>query len=240
GDRLYRTGDLGRYFADGAIEFLGRNDFQVKIRGYRIELGEIEVALQQHPGVRDAAVVARADATGQKQLVAYYAAATGEVAESALRERLSAKLPAYMVPSVLVRLESLPLSANGKVDRKALPEPSEDAGTADRVYTAPEGPIEEAIAEVWCRLLKRSRVGRDDNFFDVGGHSLLMIRLREELSTRLGHEFSVVELFENPTPAALARRCGGDPEAEESVERAQERGTMRADRMARQRARRRG
>src|SRR5205823_2413743 len=150
GGRLYRTGDLGRWLGDGNIEFLGRNDFQVKIRGFRIELGEIEARLLEHPAVREAVVLAREDAPGEKRLVAYY---TGEAAEvEGLRAHLSAKLPEYMVPAAYVRLDGLPLTPNGKLDRAALPAPDGEA-YAQQAYEAPQGPVEEALAAIWSELL---------------------------------------------------------------------------------------
>ncbi len=180
--RMYRTGDLGRYLADGNIEFLGRNDQQVKIRGFRIELGEIEARLAEHEWVREAVVVARENASGEKRLVAYVVAAeamAGSETENLagkLRAYLTGCLPEYMVPAAIVRLEALPLTPNGKLDRKALPQPEGDA-YAVRGYEAPQGEIEEKLAEMWQKLLGVERVGRQDQFFDLGGHSLLAMRL---------------------------------------------------------------
>lgn len=152
GARMYKTGDLGRYRADGAIEYLGRNDFQVKIRGFRIELGEIEAQLSQCAGVREAAVLAREQGDGHKQLVAYLTAHEGTVLElEAIRTELQARLPEYMVPAAFVRLPKLPLTPNGKLDRKALPAP-DDAAYARNSYEAPQGPIEEAIAAIWSQV----------------------------------------------------------------------------------------
>ena len=161
GDRLYRTGDLGRYLPDGNIEFLGRNDFQVKIRGFRIELGEIEARLSSYPGIREAVVVAREDGGGDKRLVGYYtvgpvigsdgqATVLEDIGASELRAYLSLNLPEYMVPAAYVRLEALPLTANGKLDRKALPAPEGDA-YGRGVYEAPVGPVETKLAEIWAR-----------------------------------------------------------------------------------------
>ena len=198
--RMYRTGDLGRWRADGAIEYLGRNDFQVKIRGFRIELGEIEARLAELPAVREVVVVAReagqngegafgasgeTGTTGDKRLVAYWVARE-EVSEAdvptveALREHLRAGLPAYMMPSAFVKLDAMPLTPNGKVDRKALPAPDADA-LVTHVYEAPQGPVEEALAGIWQELLGVEKVGRHDNFFDLGGHSLLIVSLVEKL-----------------------------------------------------------
>ena len=186
GARLYRTGDLARYRTDGNIEYLGRNDFQVKIRGFRIELGEIEARLSECEGVREAVVVARQDSPGDKRLVAY-TTGEGEVGAEALRAQLLQNLPEYMVPAAYVRLEVLPLTPNGKLDRKALPAPDADA-YATRDYEAPQGEIEEKLAAIWSELLKVEQVGRQDNFFALGGHSLLV----GQLASRIEHQFDLV------------------------------------------------
>src|SRR5262249_4687217 len=182
GARMYKTGDLGRWLADGTIEYRGRNDFQVKVRGFRIELGEIEARLAEHEGVREAVVMAREDAAGDKRLVAYYT--TREEAESLgaeeLRGHLSAKLPGYMVPAAYVALGALPLTPSGKLDRKALPVPEADA-YAWRGYEAPQGETETLLAGLWAELLKLERVGRHDNFFELGGHSLLAVTLASRM-----------------------------------------------------------
>jgi aryl carrier-like protein len=201
--RMYRTGDLGRWLADGNIEFLGRNDFQVKIRGFRIELGEIEARLSEHEGVQEAVVLAREDTPGDKRLVAYYTAREqNSGGTEALRAHLAAKLPEYMVPAAYVRLESLPLTANGKLDRKALPAPEGDAYVV-RQYEAPQGAIEELLAGIWAELFNRERVGRHDNFFELGGHSLMAVTLVERLA-RAGLKADVRALFGTPTLAELA------------------------------------
>ncbi|WP_157375981.1 AMP-binding enzyme, partial [Burkholderia ubonensis] len=173
GDRLYRTGDLVRWRADGNLDYLGRNDFQVKIRGFRIELGEIETQLARLPDVRDVAVIAREDVPGDKRLVAYLCPrAPASLDIESLRAHLKAHLPDYMVPSAFVCLEQLPLTPNGKLDRKALPAPDLDA-LHTRRYEPPVGEVEHALADIWAQLLNVERVGRHDNFFDLGGHSLL-------------------------------------------------------------------
>ncbi|HEY2740522.1 MAG TPA: condensation domain-containing protein, partial [Thermoanaerobaculia bacterium] len=196
GGRLYRTGDLVRYLPGGDIEFLGRLDHQVKIRGFRIELGEIEAALLALPGVREAVVVARED-----RLVAYV------VGEAAFREQLRERLPEHMVPSVFMTLETLPLTANGKVDRKALPAPEEQQTSED--WLAPRTPVEEVVAGIWAELLGFSagdRVGADSNFFELGGHSLLATRVASRLRSAFGVELPLRDLFEAPTVAGLAAR----------------------------------
>ncbi|UUQ64831.1 amino acid adenylation domain-containing protein [Pseudomonas fuscovaginae UPB0736] len=202
--RLYKTGDLGRWLANGALEYLGRNDFQVKIRGLRIEIGEVEAALALCPGVREVVVIARED-EGQpdsKRLVAYLC---GEPAPAEqLRKALLKHLPEYMIPSAFVHLESLPLSSNGKLDRKALPAPDLDA-VISRRYVAPEGEIEIALANLWQDLLQLEQVGRHDHFFELGGHSLLAVRLISQIRQQLGVELSLAELFAQPELADLAR-----------------------------------
>ena len=208
--RMYRTGDLARYLPDGNLVFLGRNDQQVKIRGYRIELGEIEARLAAHALVREAVVIAREDGAGDKRLVAYVTTTTASDAvdvASTLREHLAKQLPGYMVPAAYVRLESLPLTANGKLDRKALPAPD---GTAvvQRAYEAPQNEIEQTIAAVWCDLLGLARVGRHDDFFELGGHSLLAVRLMTRLQHALGVELALVMVFAQSTLAELATAIG--------------------------------
>ncbi|SHM69443.1 amino acid adenylation domain-containing protein [Duganella sacchari] len=183
--RMYKTGDLGRWRADGSIEYLGRNDFQVKLRGFRIELGEIEAQLSRLDGVRGAAVIAREDQPGDKRLVAYIVAAPHAAAPdpAQLRAQLSSTLPDYMLPSAIVTLEALPLTPNGKLDRKALPAP-EGQGLAQQSYEAPEGEIEQMIAALWSELLGVERVGRHDNFYDLGGYSLMVFEVIEGLKQK--------------------------------------------------------
>ena len=205
GGRMYRTGDLGRWLPDGNIEFVGRDDFQVKIRGFRIELGEIEARLREHAGVREAVVVAGEDGDGGKRLVAYYTTLDEReegVGAEPLRSHLSACLPEYMVPAAYVRLEAMPLTPNGKLDRKALPAPDADA-YSKRIYEAPQGEIETRLAEIWAEVLKQDKIGRHDNFFELGGHSLLAVTLIERMR-RNGLKVDVRTLFAIPTLAALA------------------------------------
>lgn len=201
--RIYRTGDLGRWCADGSIEFMGRDDEQVKIRGFRIELGEIEGQLSRHPHVREAVVVARESAPGDRSLVAYITK-HGEVEPKVeeLRAHLSALLPGYMVPSAFVVLDRLPLTSNGKLDRKALPAPNLSA-YARREYEAPLGESELILAEIWQELLGVEPVGRHDGFFELGGHSLLVVQLMEKLR-REGMRLEVRAIYEAPTLAAVA------------------------------------
>jgi len=213
GGRLYRTGDLVRWNGVGQLEYLGRIDHQVKIRGFRIELGEVEAQLLSQEEVREAVVVAQAGPSGSR-LVGYVSLQAGQAIEAGeLRDRLGEAVPDYMVPSAIVVLEALPLNANGKVDRKALPEP-EFGGTEG--YEAPQGEVEEALAAIWAEVLGVERVGRHDNFFDVGGHSLQLIRVHRLLKERLQADLSLMDLFKHPTIDALVERIvrGADERAE--------------------------
>ncbi|MGX5797550.1 amino acid adenylation domain-containing protein, partial [Pseudomonas sp. E2-15] len=211
GLRMYKTGDLGRLLADGNVEYLGRNDDQVKIRGFRIELGEIQARLATASGVRDAVVIAREDAPGDKRLVAYVIAER-DIGAAELRDHLLLSLAEYMVPSAFVLLDKFPLTTNGKLDRKALPAPDADA-LARRDYAAPQGAVETAIAAIWQALLKLDKVGRDDNFFELGGHSLLAVKLIERMR-QVDLSADVRVLFGQPTLAALAAAVGGQQEVQ--------------------------
>ncbi len=206
GGRLYWSGDLARWRADGTLECLGRIDHQVKIRGYRVELGEIEAALARHPGVREAAVAARPDASGETGLAAYIVVRDGSDTSSAadLRRWLQGHLPDYMVPSAFVSLEALPLTPNGKVDRQALPDPAEGRLTETADFVPPRGPVEEMVASSWGSLLGVERVGAHDNFFDLGGHSLLATQVVSRLREAFGVEIPLRALFESPTIAGVA------------------------------------
>ncbi|RKH08371.1 non-ribosomal peptide synthetase [Corallococcus sp. CA053C] len=205
GARMYRTGDVARWLPDGEVEYLGRADFQVKVRGLRIELGEIESALEQHDSVRQAVVLAREDVPGDKRLVAYVAGRAGATVDvEALKASLLAKLPEYMVPPAFVVLDALPLSPNGKVDRKALPAPTlERAPEAARVM--PETPTEVAIAALFGELLNVKDVGARDDLFRLGGNSLLATRVLARLRALFGVELSLRALFQHPTVRQLAR-----------------------------------
>ena len=204
GERLYRTGDLARYRVDGNIEFLGRVDEQVKIRGFRIEVGEVEAVLAQHAGVRESVVVAREDDRGSTRLVAYVVANNGDLQTAELRNYMKQRLPEYMLPSAIVQLEAFPLTPNGKLDRKALPAPNGAGCEADEPYVAPRSELERLIAGVWREALGVEQVGVRDNFFNLGGHSLLLIRVNNRLREALRMELPVVELFKYPTVSALA------------------------------------
>ena len=203
--KLYKTGDLARYLPNGELEYLGRIDNQVKIRGFRIELGEIEALMVQHPAIWESVVVVREDEPGDKRLVAYV---VPQVEQSAtvleLRQFLKAKLPEYMVPSAFVLLESLPITSNGKVDRRALPKPEIDSTLLEK-YVAPRTPIEGMLAQIWAQVLKLERVGIHDNFFEIGGHSLLATQLLSRIRTSFKVELALRELFARATVAELAQ-----------------------------------
>ncbi|PNQ41088.1 hybrid non-ribosomal peptide synthetase/type I polyketide synthase, partial [Ralstonia solanacearum] len=202
-ERMYRTGDLGRWLPDGSLEYQGRADAQVKLRGFRIELGEIEARLSQCAGVREAVAMVREDMPGEPRLVAYYV--SGEAIEAqALREQLQSSLPEYMVPAAYVKLDRLPLTPNGKLDRKGLPAP-EGQAYASTAYEAPQGEVEVALAGIWQTLLGVERVGRHDDFFALGGHSLQAVRLVAQVRTQLGAELGLTELFAQPSLSAVAQ-----------------------------------
>jgi amino acid adenylation domain-containing protein len=204
GARLYRTGDQARWLPDGSIEFLGRIDQQVKIRGFRVELGEIEAPLNRYEGVREAVVVARAGESGARRLVAYVVFETEEVSSDKLRSYLQQQLPPYMVPSQFVSLTELPLTANGKVDRRALPDPEIERATVAREFCGPRTPAEEMLASIWSEVFRLSRVGIHDSFFELGGESILAIKLISRVNKDFDIELPVRALFEQPTIAELA------------------------------------
>ncbi|HEY6925770.1 MAG TPA: amino acid adenylation domain-containing protein, partial [Steroidobacteraceae bacterium] len=206
--RLYRTGDLGRWRPEGVIEYLSRNDHQVKIRGFRIELGEIEAQLLRHSQVRQAVVLVREDGPGEKYLVAYVvledAAANDTTIAQSLRAHLEPVLPEYMMPRAVVRLESFPLTSNGKLHRRALPAPELGTSTSRR-YEAPQGEIEEILAGIWRELLGSERIGRADNFFELGGHSLLGMKLLAHVAMKLNMHLPAASIFRYPTIREMAR-----------------------------------
>lgn len=205
--RLYRSGDLARWRPDGVIDYCGRNDFQVKIRGFRIELGEIEAHLRRHARVADAVVIAREDCLGEKRLVAYVTARArsdfGELDTHDLRAWLSAGLPDYMIPGTFIVLSTLPLTPNGKLDRQALPAPAVAAG-GDKQYERPQGQTEEALAAIWKEVLLIKQIGRQDNFFALGGHSVLGMRLLVSVATRFSIQVSLPDISRYPTLREMA------------------------------------
>jgi amino acid adenylation domain-containing protein len=206
GERLYKTGDLARYLPDGTLDFLGRVDHQVKVRGYRIEPGEIEAMLSQHPTVREAVVVVREEHPGDKRLVAYVVPAPEQSPlPSTLRHFLTQKLPAYMIPAAFVRLDAMPLTPNGKVNRQALPAPQYTRIELEGPFVAPRTHAETQVAAIWTEILKLDRVGVYDNFFALGGHSLLATQVVSRLRLAFPHvELPLRLLFEMPTVAGLA------------------------------------
>jgi len=205
GSRLYRTGDLARFLPNGTLQFLGRSDHQVKIRGFRVEPGEVEAALAKHPQVREAAVVVRGDGK-DKKLVGYYVA-ENSLSAADLRAFLKAELPDYMVPSLLVRLDALPLTPSGKVHRDALPAPDE-AREPRRAFTAPRNAVEETVAGIWMEVLHLPRIDVHDDFFELGGHSLTATRLIYGVRKAFGIDLPLRTLFAGPTVAALAEAIG--------------------------------
>jgi thioesterase domain-containing protein/acyl carrier protein len=219
GERYYRTGDLGRFLADGQIEFLGREDEQVKIRGYRVELGEVEAVLRGHEAVGEALVLAREEgAGGDKRLVAYVVARADGGEEAAplgaqeLRAYLRERVPDHMVPSAFVMLEELPLTSNGKVDRRALPDPAQSISAPERTFVIPRNTLEMQLAQIWEEVLSVSPVGATDNFFELGGHSLLAVRLMAKIQQQFNRKLPLASLFQKATvedQAALLAE-GGD------------------------------
>jgi thioesterase domain-containing protein/acyl carrier protein len=233
GKIMYRTGDLARYGTDGNIEFLGRGDDQVKIRGFRIELGEIEAVLSRHAAVKQVVVLAREDAQGEKRLLAYVVpsreagagsssstititgAGSGAITGEELRAYLKQQVPDYMVPQAVMILAKLPLNANGKIDRQALPEPEQ--AQAARVVVAPRNPDEEALLKVWQRVLNRQQIGVTDNFFDLGGHSLMAVQLMGEIKKDIGKEIPLAALFQGATIEYLAQLLQGQESVDKSI-----------------------
>ncbi|QTZ90350.1 non-ribosomal peptide synthetase [Streptomyces auratus] len=238
GERLYRTGDLARYWPDGTLEFLGRSDHQVKIRGFRVEPGEVEAVLRRCPDVREATVAVRDDLPGGRCLVAYVVPDAGQgFSEEPVRKELRAHLPEYMVPAHLVRLERLPVTANGKLDRRALPAPAVGAAGGD--FVSPAGGTEQFIAGVWSQVLGVARPGSRDNIFDLGGNSLRLAEIHVHLQARFGDGIQLVHLFENPTIESLARLVDGVSGAGSAAERTQDRAERQKQAMQRRRSPRR-
>ncbi len=232
GARLYRTGDRGRYLPDGQLEFLGRVDQQVKLRGFRIEPGEIEAVLCRHDAVRDAIVIARAEKNGEKRLIAYV---VGKVETGELRRYLHERLPDYMVPAAWVTLDALPLTANGKVDRKALPAPDSQRPDLASAYIAPRSEIEQEIAAVWQEVLGIDDVGVTDNFFDLGGHSLQASQVHGKLRARFEKDLRLFELFQFPTIEAMAKYINDEYVEESAPEQGVERAEVRKELRSRRR-----
>jgi amino acid adenylation domain-containing protein len=214
GERLYQTGDRVRWLADGNIEYLGRIDQQVKIRGFRIEPEEVRVALMQHPDVKDAVISTHGDSIEDRRLVAYIiAAAERELSSSDLSDYLKERLPEYLVPSVFVTLKKVPLTANGKIDYRALPQPNGLNVGLKNEYVAPRTDAEQLLRDIWQEVISIERIGIHDNFFDLGGHSILLLKAQQKIRERFQHELSLVELFKYPTIQLLAERLKREPDA---------------------------
>ncbi|HEX7841121.1 MAG TPA: phosphopantetheine-binding protein, partial [Kofleriaceae bacterium] len=209
GGRLYRTGDLAAWRGDGTIEFHGRADGQVKLRGFRIELGEIEAQLMACAELAAATVMVRDD-TGDQHLIAYVVPRAGAALDlDAARARLAAVLPRYMVPSAIIALDRLPMTPNGKVDRQALPAPSARRADLGGDYLAPEGDLEQAISRIWAEVLGVDRIGANDNFFDLGGNSLMIVSVGSRLCALLGRPVPVAVLFQYAQVRSLSAHLAG-------------------------------
>jgi len=202
GQRLYRTGDLARYLPDGKIEFLGRSDSQVKVRGFRIELAEIEAVFSEHPSVRKCAVIARRGAESNR--IVAYVASSEPIGGTELRRYGKERLPGFMVPSIFVEMDDIPLTPNGKIDRAALPEPGQESYATDREYIAPRTATEALLADIWSELLSTERISAEDDFFELGGHSLLVMRLASRAQAAFGVDLPLRAIFENPTLECIA------------------------------------
>ncbi|MCA1612829.1 MAG: amino acid adenylation domain-containing protein [Acidobacteria bacterium] len=235
GARLYRTGDVARWLAGGQLEFVGRADNQVKVRGFRIECGEVEAALDQHDTVRESVVVAREDTPGDKRLVAYVVPAEGQTPTVAgLREHVGGRLPGYMIPTSVVFLEALPLTPNGKLDRRALPKPEGYLPEMEATYVAPRSEIEHTVAGIWREVLQVEKVGVNDNFFSLGGHSILLARVHTKLREVFAQELTLLDLFKYPTVAALTRFLSQAADEGDSLDESLERASARKELLMRQ------
>ncbi|HEX4912779.1 MAG TPA: phosphopantetheine-binding protein, partial [Vicinamibacterales bacterium] len=218
GARLYRTGDVARWLADGRLQCMGRIDHQVKVRGFRIELGEIETALAAQPGIRQAVVTVHPDASGEQRLIAYAVHDGNEPpVVSDLRTALKDRLPDYMIPSIFQFVEAFPLTPNGKIDRKALPAPDGARPRLDSAYIVPRNALEQSIAAVWQDVLGVETVGVLDNFFDLGGHSLLLVKAHGKLRDIAPRPISILDLFRYPTIDALSKHFSQAPAAENAA-----------------------
>jgi amino acid adenylation domain-containing protein/non-ribosomal peptide synthase protein (TIGR01720 family) len=238
GARLYKTGDLGRFLPDGQIDFLGRLDHQVKLRGVRVELAEIEAVLCEHEAVRETLVMAREDATGEKSLVAYVIADREcPPSTSELRGFLRERLPHNMVPSAFVFLDAFPTTSSGKVDRQALPGPEGVCAQSTMVYAAPQTELERIIAGIWQETLQIDNVGRNDNFFDLGGHSLLVVHVHRRLQERFEADLSLIEMFRYPTVGSLAHYLSRGKDGRPAI-RIHERAEARRQSISRRRRKR--
>ena len=238
--RVYRTGDLACHMADGRLMCLGRIDHQVKIRGYRIELGEIEALLLNHDSVRECAVILREDKEGDKRLVAYVRPQYAKhIDVDVLKGHLAAQLPEFMVPAFFVEMAAMPLTPNGKLDRSALPEPIQQKHLNSEAFALPENDWENLVADIWKRALGVTEVGRRDNFFDIGGHSLLVIQVLKELreNEKVNKSIQMTDLFRHTTVEALAQYIASDEDDTPSSQTASSRVAARKAAMSRRRRR---
>ena len=238
GERLYRTGDLAKYRADGTLDYAGRIDHQVKVRGFRIELGEVEAALRAHDGVKDVVVTATEGIGERKRLIGYVVEKRpGSAGANDLRRYLKPKLPEFMIPSAYVVLDRMPLNRNGKVDRRALPAPAPEARhlTPPTSYVAPRSELERSIGAIWQELLGVEEIALDENFFELGGNSLLMVQLRLKLRKVLNRDVPIMELFRNPTVASLAGSASRADESAEMLQDSSARGELRKDALKKRR-----
>jgi len=226
--RLYKTGDQGRYLSNGAIEYLGRIDHQVKIRGFRIELGEIESAIQSYSHVKEAVVVTHEEKAGDARIAAYYVAEENqEIILEELREYLKNKIPSYMVPSSFTALDSMPLTPNGKSDRKTLPTPDVGKQNDSVAFIPPETKTEIAIAEIWKEVLGTEKISSNDNFFDLGGHSLLLIKVHKAIQEKRTKAVSIVDMFQYPTINSLSNHFNQKMESNKSLDKIQKQAMLR-------------
>jgi amino acid adenylation domain-containing protein len=239
GARLYRTGDLGRYMPDGNLEFLGRRDTQVKIRGFRIELGEVESILRQHESVREAVAVAHTDKSGERQLAAYVVEQPGaSLSPGELRRYLREKLPDHMIPVAFIKLDALPLTHNGKVDRRRLPEPATWRREPEASYRPPQTELERIITQIWQEVLHIERAGVHDNFFDLGGHSFHVLKVSNKLLEAFGGEVSLMDIFHYPTISLLAKHLSREESETPATQEIQSRADTRKNFTKRQRQQR--
>jgi acyl carrier protein len=217
---LYVTGDIARYLAGGKIEFVGRPDQQVKLRGHRIELGEIEATLERHPAIRQSAVLLQKDSRGDHRLVAYVVSReNGSFNPAKMRDFLKGHLPEYMIPAVWVKLDDMPLTPNGKIHRQGLPAAAQGKLVDERTLAPPRTPVEQVLVDIWAEVLDVDAVGIHDNFFKIGGHSLLVAQLLSRLRESFQIELPLRAFFEAPTVAELAEVMTSKPEQRVRIQR---------------------
>ena len=222
--RLYRTGDLARYLSGGNLEFFGRIDHQVKVRGFRIELEEIEAVLEKHSTVQQAVVIAREDIPGDKRLVAYLITNDQPAPSvSELRNFLKETLPDYMIPSAFTFMTEFPLTPNKKVNRRALPPPDSIRPDLESAYVAPKTEVERTTASIWQKVLKLEKIGVHDNFFDLGGHSLLLVQVQNELQKAFNKDIPIADMFRYPTIDAVSKYLGQEQREQRSFQKIHER-----------------